>query len=152
MNIDRDEELKSKLPPGGPWIEEPDRVEWRYRGFPCLMVRNRLGVWCGYVAVLRGHPWYDKEDCPAEAHGGITYGDRCQGKICHSPQPGESDDVWWIGFDCAHAWDVIPELLKYSSHGHRRWPPEDSDTTYKDLAWVTAEVERLADQAMEATR
>lgn len=35
----------------GPWDNEPDRLEWKDEktSMPCLMVRNDMGNWCGYV-------------------------------------------------------------------------------------------------------
>src|SRR5437868_461399 len=106
----RDAEKIGRSIPPGPWDNEPDRLEWRHAGLPCLMNRNRSGVWCGYVAVPPGHPFhgasYDDErtyDLPS--HGGLTFSSTCSGEICHVPQPGEPDDVWWFGFDCNHGYD-----------------------------------------------
>src|SRR5438270_834768 len=85
--------------PHGPWDNEPDRAEFKHLGFPCLLVRqSQSGHWCGYVAVPPGHPWHGLEDYAAyrldvEVHGGITYGNKCAGKVCHVPAPGEPDDV-----------------------------------------------------------
>lgn len=28
--------------------------------------------------------------------------------ICHIPDEGESDHVWWFGFDCGHSGDICP--------------------------------------------
>jgi hypothetical protein len=87
----------------GPWDAEPDRVFWRdpATGFPCLALRNRMGAWCGYVAVPPGHSAYGKDydEVPVEVHGGLTYADFCQEDdrehgVCHTPQPGEPDRVW----------------------------------------------------------
>jgi hypothetical protein len=131
----------------GPWDDEPDRLEWRYRDLPCLIVRSdSTGALCGYVGVARSHPWHGQkyDVIEAAAHGGLTYADACAGDICHVPQPGESDDVWWVGFDCAHAWDICPiygALLAIPSYG-----------TYRDIAYVRAEVEQLADQAIDASK
>lgn len=64
--------------------------------------------------------------------------------ICHVAPEGE-DDVWWFGFDCAHAWDLSPgsrSVLR--SIGHER----DSDDVYRDLRYVEAEVARLASQML----
>ncbi len=148
----------------GPWDNEPDRVEWRdSTGTPCLAVRNVHGAWCGYVALAAGHPWRASKmirpgysttvaEDEADCHGGITYGPSpCQvgGKICHVPQPGEPDDVRWIGFDCGHAWDVQPgldALLRKVGSEHGVMP----GSLYRDLAYVRAEVEKLAAQALEA--
>ncbi len=126
--------------PDGPWMKEPDRVEFRALGFPCLMVRNPMGNWCGYVGVAPGHPWFEKgyDDVPANAHGGLTFSNHCHGNVCHVPQAGEPDHVWWLGFDCAHYMDLVPGL-KFFSEG-----------TYKDEQYVRAECEALALQASEA--
>lgn len=127
----------------GPWDDEPDRVEWRRHRMPCLIQRNPLGVWCGYVGVPPSHPWHGLayEEVDAHAHGGLTYAAPCYGDICHVAMPGEPDDVWWLGFDCAHALDFVPawgQTLGAYLTG----------CVYRDKAYAMAEVERLADQAM----
>jgi hypothetical protein len=130
----------------GPWDDEPDRVEWRHvSGLPCLANRNRTGSWCGYVAVPSGHPAYGQpyRNIDVDVHGDLTYSHSCHGDICHVPQSGESDDVWWLGFDCAHLGDYTPgvaaalRLVGYND-------PDPSD--YCTLAYVQAETNRLADQ------
>ncbi len=136
--------------PAGPWDSEPeDRVEWRSQGMPCLTVRNRHGAWCGYVGLTPGHPWYGKDydSIDAEVHGGLTYGGKCGGPICHVPQPGEPDDVWWLGFDCSHYLDISPRMLAYDLR--MGWPREPL-AEYRNASWVHDEVERLADQARAA--
>jgi hypothetical protein len=32
--------------------------EWESSGYDCLMCRNPMGNWCGYVSVGREHPWH----------------------------------------------------------------------------------------------
>jgi len=151
----------------GPWSSEPDRIEWRHQGFPCLMLRHRsMGHWCGYVAVPKGHPWYGRDDMSAyelgpdghvdydkpltqiDVHGGITYGRKCDGHVCHVPQPGEADDVHWLGFDCAHSGDMSPSATKFAGSICEPAPYEK----YRDAAYVRAEVESLAKQAAAASR
>lgn len=137
----RDVAKRKKKWAAGPWQEEPDRVEWRSRsGLPCLIVRNHLGALCGYVGVPPGHPLHGQNygDVPLDAHGGLTYSDKCRAGICHLPAPGEPDAVWWFGFDCGHAWDMVPgvpKLLRFAK-----------DWTYRDVAYVTHEVNQLAEQ------
>lgn len=131
----------------GPWQEEPDRHEWRYNGLPCLIRRGRIGVWCGYVGVAPGHPFYDEEyDEPdVSVHGGLTYGSRCDGEegegICHVPLPGEAAEVFWLGFDCGHAGDLIPRWNAY---------PELQELSRAEVYWTMEmamrETEYLADQ------
>jgi hypothetical protein len=136
--------------PAGPWDAEPDRVEWRAHGFPCLIVRNRLGALCGYVGLPPGHPHHGNGygNVPVDVHGGLTYANKCGGHICHVPAPGEPDDVWWLGFDCLHWGDVAPGMIA----AHRRMGLPDSaessslGESYKPIGWVRHETERLAAQ------
>jgi len=146
----------------GPWQTEPDRVDWQHAGLPCLALRgpDHAGHWCGYVAVPPGHPLHGKDyDAPdVSVHGGLTYADRCRDHICHVPQPGEPDDVWWFGFDCAHGGDFIPAM-----HARTRglgYPFDDraydhatavaADTwmvdVYRTIDYVQDETNRLAEQ------
>lgn len=136
----------------GPWQDEPDRVEFEYAGFPCLLAQGPLGNWCGYVGVSPGHRWHgrdfaDIED--ADAHGGLTYSDACQGHICHVPKPGEPENVWWLGFDFGHAWDVIPSMG--ALHRSIGAPPKPKSLAEHEHYWTTAEARaetaRLAEQA-----
>lgn len=151
-------------------------------GLACLIVRGPVGSWCGYVGVEPGHRLYEQEygqnrvfpcdkDCTEEwhgacrpdfvfsVHGGLTFSGHCQGKakeatgICHRPGPGETDRVWWFGFDCAHAGDYAPGIdripgLTYHDRYHGKvdgeaaWPED----TYKTQAYVEREVTELAQQ------
>lgn len=135
----------------GPWQSEPDREEWRHEsGLPLLAVRGPHGAWCGYVGVPPGHPWHGagEFDVPVEVHGWLTYAAPCGGDICHVPMPGEPDNVWWLGFDCSHIGDCLPEteaLLRRfgfevgASRGH-----------YWTLDAVREEVLSLAEQVLAA--
>lgn len=126
--------------PRGPWDNEPDKVVWRKEGipFPMMIVRSgSTGALCGYVGVSPGHPHYgvDFSEIDADVHWGLTYSGGCGGTICHKPLNGEPDHVWWLGFDCAHCEDLAPGLMAWSG-------------TYRDLEWVKAETERLAEQLL----
>jgi hypothetical protein len=131
--------------PAGPWHNEPDRVDFEHAGFACLALRNHYGAWCGYVAVPPGHPMHGRpyDDVDAEVHGGLTYSHACDGAICHVPRPGESDNVWWLGFDCSHAWDLVPAL---DGLCHGRFPTLFDHATYRDLEYVQNEIRSLAEQ------
>lgn len=136
---------------GGPWQTEPDKKQWldRETGLPCLIVRNRLGALCGYVGVPKSHPWfglgYDELE-GVDVHGGLTFAGPCSkgGKecesVCHSVEPGEDDEVWWLGFDAAHGGDICPGL-PFPAFG---W------AAYRDFDYVTAEVQKLAGQIHDA--
>lgn len=146
--------------PKGEWDQEPDLIEWRdaATGYPCLIVRGPLGSLCGYVGVPEGHPCHGKDYSAVEEstgvapHGGLTYSDACAGNICHVPQPGEADNVWWLGFDCAHSGDVSPGLKAWRDEvtaklraEHPDWPEHDLwQETYKPIAYVQNECTELA--------
>lgn len=148
----------------GPWVDEPDHVAWRSaHGYPCILHRalhasdKGGGHWCGYVGVPPGHPWHGQPmdssfDGPEQprVHGGITYAEPCNGHICHVPEPGESDDVFWLGFDAAHAGDLQPltqKLLRDLRHDADVFMRDD---VYRDMAYMRAQCECLADQAVRA--
>lgn len=144
VNID-----KSTWGPG-PWQAEPDRVEWKDpdTGMPCMAIRNHsMGFWCGYAAVIPGHPAYGKgyDDIEAEVHGGLTYANKCHGHICHVPAEGETDEVWWFGFDCGHCMDKSPGLEATLREIDALGAHHDDDI-YRDLNYVVEEVKSLAAQ------
>ncbi len=131
----------------GEWDNEPDKLQFRTNnGMPALIVRNHAGALCGYVGVPKGHPLYEVhyDEAPVEVHGGLTFSNKCHGAICHVPEPGEPDDVWWLGFDCYHAGDYAPTMNKY--------PTLYADLAtgragvYRDLAYVKEQCERLSEQ------
>ncbi len=129
--------------PEGEWTNELDRLEFEHAGLPCIMQRNALGNWCGYVAVSPGHILYgvDARNIDIEVHGGLTYANACMGAVCHIPKPGEPDDVWWLGFDAAHAGDRVPEMAFSITTGEpREWE------TYRDQDYIKEQTEGLADQ------
>jgi hypothetical protein len=138
----------------GLWQDEPDKKQWtdQATGLPCLLKRNRAGALCGYVGMSEGHPWHGKDWTEVEpfpeVHGGLTYAAPCMEDgdqartICHIPEPGEPDNVWWLGFDCAHSGDLCPA---YAHHLVPRF-----QDTYKPMAYVEAECAELAQQAIAA--
>lgn len=145
--------------PSGPWDGEPDKVQWQdaATNLPCLAVRNgRFGHWCGYVGVAPEHPLHGKDFCEFgfpvfDVHGGVNFASGCQqGEdedrgICHRPEPGEPDHVWWFGFDCWHFGDYSPGLkiiedalgFSFKSLQGRK---------YRSLAYVQRECANLAAQ------
>lgn len=143
--------------PPGPWDEEDDaKREWRHAGFPCLMVRNNFGAWCGYVGVAPGHPHHGHNySVPnVDCHGGLTFAGPCDpsgGPICHTLAPGEPGNVWWFGFDTNHAGDCAPGMMVMSDFLRRRHPdmppvPPGYWGEYRDVTYVTEQVENLAEQ------
>jgi hypothetical protein len=136
--------------PKGPWDDEADKYQYRddATGLPCLINRTpTTGSLCGYVAVPPGHPAYehDYDDVDVVVHGGLTYSDRCQAgpedrAICHIPEPGEPDDVWWLGWDASHGGDLMPVLEALLG------PVRPPYGVYRDIAYVRSENAQLAAQ------
>ena len=155
----------------GPWQDEPDRVEWTDGEYVCLMLRHPFsGNWCGYVAVSPGHLWHEVDYSDihgAHVHGGLTYGDHCmidtrplRERVCHVTE--SEDRLWWLGFDCHHAFDFAPgfrarELrmaAKFREEGDvesaelfERATPRD---TYRTVEYVRNEIAGLVAQARVA--
>lgn len=123
-----------------PWTTEPNMVKWvdQTTGLTCLILRAaEMGHLCGYVRIPRHHTLYlgkrrSKAEQRIQTHGGITF----TGEMHR--QSGGKRRGRWIGFDCAHAWDLVPELLQYRGIS--------AENTYRDIVYVTAQVECMARQ------
>lgn len=164
-------------PGGGPWTSEPDKAQWvdEATGLDCLIVRANTGALCGYVGVPAGHPWHGQRwtEAPAiqelHVHGGVNYSDPCveggeqAAAVCHVPEPGRPDDVWWLGFDCSHVGDYAPtheaelsrilpqfaeELAALAETG--AGDLRGMHRIYRDFAYVTVQVTSLAAQVHRA--
>lgn len=142
--------------PAGPWQDEFDKKQFEDAdtGLPCLIVRNAGGALCGYVGVPEGHPAFEKDyndiymlDDDIRVHGGMTFSDFCaQGDnectgICHVPGPGESDRVWWFGFDCNHGGDIAPAWLNSDLP---QIPDIYGSNHYRDVPYVETDIRHLA--------
>lgn len=122
------------------WNEEPNSKDWtdETTGVVCRIKRVQgLGTLCGYVKVPTEHQWHgmgyeeiDDEAGGVDVHGGLTFAAR-----------QDDPDSWWIGFDCAHYGDVMPGLTALCGGG--------GGGVYRNMEYVTAEVEKLARQMME---
>lgn len=143
--------FEGEILPPGPWSTEPNKIQWvdEKTQLPCLIVRGGVGALCGYAGVYPGHLWHgvDYNEVGVGVHGGLTFSDGCghsedpaQG-VCHIPEPGTSDDVWWLGFDCGHFDDLSPSIDAnriFSTFGVAR--------VYRDVTYVKDEVTKLAAQ------
>jgi hypothetical protein len=142
----------------GPWQTEPDKLQWidEATGLDCLLVRTPMsGHLCGYVGVPEDHPLfgegYSDVDLDIDVHGDLTFAGLCregaeETGICHVPQPGRPDRIWWFGFDAAHAWDVRPEAAALLARYGIAAFPDDPSATYRTVSYMQAECTRLAAQ------
>ena len=133
----------------GEWKNEPDKAQWVSSGLDCLIVRGPSGSLCGYVGVPKQHSLFEKdynsvyESLDVDVHGGLTFAGLCSPSpdvdhkgVCHIEEGAANKIVWWLGFDCAHAWDISP-TYDYSF---------DHDSSYKNIDYVKNEVDNLAKQ------
>lgn len=142
----------------GPWQSEPDKIQYQDEdtGLPCLIHRNSMGALCGYVGVSKDHPLFGIEEYPdLSCHGGITFIGFCQPHsedgstgICHVPELSEPDEVFWLGFDCAHCFDFSPA---YRSLLGPKIEILLGGGTYRTIDYVKDEIRSLANRlkAME---
>lgn len=159
----------------GPWQDEPDKKQWRdpATGMACMIRRNELmGNWCGYVGVPADHPWSgveysqciadscNEEHCYShapegkiEVHGGLTYSAFCweenkEHGVCHITEPEER--LWWFGFDCSHACDLIPGMIALE---HKHFPTiHIPSAAYCDMAYVEQQTVKLAAQLVKVRK
>lgn len=137
------EELKQII------ISEGDYYDWidPETGYECCWRRvGKFGDLCGYVRVPTSHPWYNYNGDlygveSMDVHGGITfYGfmDFVQDDT-NTPDPNNRKG-YWIGFDCAHAGDLLPR--SFFDHGYGRIFGDYE--TYKTKEYVMKECKTLA--------
>lgn len=136
--------------------DEPDGAEWTdpATGLKCLIRRNGMGAFCGYVRVphsnlrkrltkfqrtLIGHgKWrlcgYNHSAVrKIDVHGGLTFAGRFRSGRFKG---------YWLGFDCVHYNDIAPGMVIFGAKlGLRRQPG-----VYRNFAYVKGECESLAAQ------
>ena len=126
---------------------KPDHLlaEGEHVGYKWVVVHNGMGFRCGYVRVPSSHPWHGKsyDDIECEVHGGLTYAkaDSVTDKL-------ETDaGYWWLGFDCAHAWDLPDPALPCESP---MCLIDFGDGEIRTQDYVEVECKSLCQQAKEA--
>jgi hypothetical protein len=133
-----------------PWEDEEDLYEYVEYGIHCMIVRHpHMGALCGYIGIPKGHPWYLKgyDDIDARVHGGLTFSGESIREYSKFPT-----NAWWIGFDCAHAGDLMPKVEELMAiqlifpNGEFGNP----DGVYKDVKFVKDEISKLVQQALTA--
>jgi hypothetical protein len=121
------------------WIDETT-------GLRCVVVAHLMGYRCGYVGVtaqskLYGLDYYNDKLNDICVHGGLTFSSR-----------GYDDDypvvsqLWWFGFDCAHAGDAKDESLISEQYKPLFLRPHLLSGTVRTLEYCINECEHLAKQ------
>lgn len=78
--------------------------EFTYKGINAFIINNSMGHRCGYIEVPRDSKFFGKryDDIDIDIHGGFTYSE---------PYLLDRIDSWFIGFDCAHLYDLKDESI-----------------------------------------
>lgn len=132
-------------PDNGPWLDEPDWLEFVAHGFTCQIRRTPPGFLVGYIVLPLTHPLAGKpyDDVEIKVHGGWTYAED------HLPNK-RAKAQWVLGFDCGHANDYAPlrppgfnEIRELLS---RRFvvPVPAPGGEYRTMNYVRSELERAA--------
>ena len=101
------------IEPHRPWEGEPDRAEWEDEstGLQGRIIRNEIThTLCGYVGVTSGElVGVDYNDLVMLGDGWDDYSPH--GGFTYSGRDGDNRNVWWFGFDTAHADDFLPGIF-----------------------------------------
>ena len=104
-----------------------------HSGFQCMTRKSPNGIPCGYVGIPKSHRYHgvhsDNID-NIEVHGGLTFSNYCK---------EQNHDLWWLGFDCSHAFDLLTSLTE---------PPYVLRSN-KSEDYVEEQTKRLAEQLAE---
>lgn len=150
---------RCKLPPDvkikqwghGPWVREPDEVEFDHEGIECRLIRSCEpvgkgkkeflygGHWAGFVSVPKKHPAYD---APAIITTKIL------GGIKHDVPSGKDH---WVGIEANNPGDAIPSKEKKFKSWLGKLRPEYGDHAfddpiYRDVDFMIEQVKLLAEQ------
>jgi len=144
----------------GEWVEEADNVYFTHNEIECHVIRSAHkesnaqnfhifgGHLCGYCRIPKDHPYYEKEyeEMNIDVYFALTFGEFL-------------NNEYWIGFDCAHACDIIPSMqyLEKSNPGLieikkkckellKKININDNPKTYKNMNFVIEECKSIAEQ------
>lgn len=91
----------------GEWLHEPDYYEWidEVSGYLCIVNRNHLGAWTGYVCLSMEHPYYGWPDRERPRPRIESVSVSWTGT---APPNLRRNDDFVIGFDCGSGMDYVP--------------------------------------------
>ena len=114
------------------WLKEPNRKEFTYKGYHCVIQRHmQLGHLCGYVNLPKSSKFYGVDYYKISnisVHGDLTY----------SNWSDSTKKSWRIGFDCAHFDDFSPYGM-FAQTG----------TVYRNINYVENQIKQMVDQIIE---
>jgi hypothetical protein len=108
-------------------------IRFTHSGFECMTKVSPMGIPCGYVGLPQSHPYHGKhynDIDDIEVHGGLTFSAYWEDL---------GDGLWYLGFDCGHAFDIddLPTTLPKHPWAFR---------SNKSDNFVEEQTKRLAEQ------
>ncbi len=161
----------------GPWIDEPDQVEFEYKGYSCSVERH-ISVDKESLSFLVSQFKDIKQkfpDNPLTKYLPLGLGHLCGYIRIPKGHPWEGvdrdsidasvhggltygerrEDRYCIGFDCAHSGDTVPAMAACENFGEfknlkQRFPNSSLwNNSYKTVQYVINECKDLVDQAIK---
>lgn len=122
---------------------QPSKIykKFSYKGYSCVITKTWMGIHCGYVGITNLTPKYYKnyELCDEiKCHGGITW----QGKTVSKNKSKKGNEFHWIGFDCGHYNDYIPEMYKNISSSYV------DNLPFRDVNYCIKECKNIVNQLL----
>lgn len=117
---------------------EGNEKDFSYNGFDCRIRRvapETRGHLCGYIVIPEGHKLFGKDYDAVEeiyeyeipSHGGLTFSGMVEGEH-------------WIGFDCAHLYDLSPCYHPEVEDGEVY-----GNGVYRDMPYVESAIKKMID-------
>ena len=134
----------------GEWHDEPDNVYWvdSQTGYHCIIKRiDMCGTLRGYVAVEKNHPLYEKSYLSIMDDISVSNSQFCN-RYCENGirhLMDDKDKSWWFELDC---YDDLTYGPAYHVYG-RNYYSDGKDKIYRNISYVTEQVESLAKQLKE---
>lgn len=134
----------------GEWVEEPDHLEFYYKGYHCKVIRICVresfasggsyygGYLCGYMEIPKDHLYYGDKNLKLICHGGFMI--------------NEPRERHWIGFACTDLLDIIPSVELHRKKGETKglivgteYLERFGKRKYKNIAYVINECKKIVD-------
>jgi hypothetical protein len=125
------------IPAGHPFYGK----DWNYKVKASLDEVKFNGNYMALLCSALGSEDFEEEvplSLFLQCHGGVTYAKTC----CPGIDQDVIGDLWWFGFDTAHAGDY----KVFETDIDRKYPIYNEDEPYRDFDYVKNEVKKLAEQ------
>lgn len=116
------------------WVREPSHKQFRYKDYLCVIIIDSLGILHGYVGLPSYIEYQDNHLLRnVSPHNGLSLEGKNKGDL---PTYDQGLEVYWIGFHCGGADDLIPLFANTRYKGK----------TYRNMLFVEKEIKNMVDQ------